>query len=153
MSEQTQRMPPHQEALFAPLTREDLPSFVVLLPDLRVVAATPACAAFGVETGAEAPLSVKIVAKRVAMSLRRAPRLERVRLPGTQAPLPFACIGIHSLRAMWCCSPTRWRWPRADGPPAPCRPAAGCQPSSRNMAATPMAGACASPGRWTPPAG
>lgn len=96
MSEQTQRMPPHQEALFAPLSRQDLPSFVVLLPDLRVVAATPACAAFGVETGAEAPLSVKIVAKRVAMSLRRAPRLERVRLPGTQTPLPFACIGIHS---------------------------------------------------------
>lgn len=96
MSEPTHRMPPHQEALFAPLKREDLPSFLVLLPDFVVVAATPVCAHIGIVAGEEAPLPVRIVAKRVAMSLRRAPRLERVRLPGADASRPFACIGIHA---------------------------------------------------------
>ncbi|GGF59890.1 hypothetical protein GCM10007301_19530 [Azorhizobium oxalatiphilum] len=88
-------MPPHQEALFAPLRRDDLPSFLVMLPDMTVLAATPACAPLGIEAGGPAPLGVKIVAKRVGMSLRRAPRLERVRLPFSLMPKPFACISLH----------------------------------------------------------
>ncbi len=95
MTEPTHRLPPHQEALFAPLRRDDLPSFLVLLPDMHILAATPACAALGIEVDAPAPLGVKIVAKRVGMSLRPAPRLERVRLPNSFVPKPFACIAVQ----------------------------------------------------------
>ncbi|WP_029002402.1 PAS domain-containing protein [Azorhizobium doebereinerae] len=62
---------------------------------MTVVAATPACTALGIEAGGSAPLGVKIVAKRVGMSLRRAPRLERVRLPFSLMPKAFACIAVH----------------------------------------------------------
>lgn len=96
MTEPTYRMPPHQEALFAPLRRDDLPSFLVALPDMVILAATPACAALGIEVNAPAPLGVKIVAKRVGMSLRPAPRLERVRLPFSFLPKPFACIAVQA---------------------------------------------------------
>lgn len=96
MTEPTHRMPPHQEALFAPLRRDDLPSFLVALPDMVILAATPACTALGIEAGSPAPLGVKIVAKRVGMSLRPAPRLERVRLPYSFVPKPFACIAVQA---------------------------------------------------------
>ncbi|WP_341991204.1 PAS domain-containing protein [Azorhizobium sp. AG788] len=96
MTEPTHRMPPHQEALFAPLRRDDLPSFLVVLPDMLILAATPACTALGIEAGSPAPLGVKIVAKRVGMSLRHAPRLERVRLPYSFVPKAFACIAVQA---------------------------------------------------------
>ncbi|MGU3493516.1 ATP-binding protein [Xanthobacteraceae bacterium A53D] len=96
MSEPTHPMPPQQEALLAPLRRDDLPSFLVVLPDMEVLAATLACEALGIERGGLAPLGVKIVAKRVAMSLRRAPRIERVRLPFSLMPRSFACIALQA---------------------------------------------------------
>lgn len=91
MSEHTSRLLSLTEPAFAPLRRQDLASFLLLLSDSRVIAATPPCQALGVTEGQSAPLGVSLVARDVATHPASAPRLERVRLPSAFVPLTFSC--------------------------------------------------------------
>ncbi|MEP9377781.1 PAS domain-containing sensor histidine kinase [Aquabacter sp. CN5-332] len=96
MSEHTSRLLTLNEPALAPLRRVDFASFLVSLPDAKVLVATPPCAGLGITEDETAPMGVKVVAQRVAASGNSAARLERVRLPSAFVPHVFSCATINS---------------------------------------------------------
>lgn len=96
MSEHTSRLLSLNEPAFAPLRRQDLASFLVLLSDGRVLASTAACAPLGLEDDVPAPAAVRALARNVAAIHGHAPRLERVRLPSAFVPRMFSCVALST---------------------------------------------------------
>lgn len=94
MSEHTSNLLSLNEPALAPLRRGDLASFLVLLPDARVIAATAPCAALGISEDLSAPLNVKMVARHVGAMGGAVARLERVRLPSSFVPRIFSCVSV-----------------------------------------------------------
>ncbi|WP_127089506.1 PAS domain-containing protein [Aquabacter cavernae] len=126
MSEHTSRLLSLNEPAFAPLRRQDLASFLVLLSDGRVVAATSACAALGVTEDAPAPASVAAIARHVAALPGHTPRLERVRLPSAFVPRVFSCLALTTPigPVVLFADPAAM----AEAPPPPAAPAATVEP-------------------------
>lgn len=96
MSEHTSRLLSLTEPAFAPLRRQGLASFLVLLSDGHVIAATPPCQALGVLEGQGAPAGVSLIARDVAAHSAPGPRLERVRLPAGFVPRTFSCVTLST---------------------------------------------------------
>ncbi|TCT01582.1 PAS domain S-box protein [Aquabacter spiritensis] len=135
MSEHTSRLLSLNEPAFAALRRAEYASFLVSMPDAKVVAATPPCAGLGVIEGASAPMGAKIVARTVAAAASPTARLERVRLPTGFVPVVFSCTTMSSALGRL----VLFADPRALAPttPTPLDPG-GPQPGPRRDAARPL---------------
>lgn len=94
MSEHTSRLLSLTEPAFFPLRRQEFASFLVLIPDGKIISATAPCAALGIIEDAPAPASVRAIARLVAAGPVQAPRLERVRLPSAFVPRVFSCMAV-----------------------------------------------------------
>ncbi|MDE1566676.1 PAS domain S-box protein [Aquabacter sediminis] len=94
MSEPTIRTLPLNDPVFAPLHREDLPSFVVALPQGELVAATQACSPLGLAPHQPLPNAAAELARRIAARDHEAASQERISLPLSPEPQLFSCRSI-----------------------------------------------------------
>lgn len=88
------RILPLNDPVFAPLHREDLPSFVVGLPKGDVVAATPACTRLGLAPDTPLPGPAADAARRIAARDDDTAAQERIFLPLASEPQLFSCRAI-----------------------------------------------------------
>lgn len=94
MNDPFARMMQLNDPVFAPLRREDLPSFVVALPQGELVAATQACSSLGLTTQAPLPEEAAETARRIAAHRDEAPHQARILLPLSPEPQLFSCRAI-----------------------------------------------------------
>ncbi|QTL02608.1 PAS domain-containing sensor histidine kinase [Aquabacter sp. L1I39] len=94
MNDPFARMLQMNDPVFAPLRREDLPSFVVAVPEGEVVAATPACSRLGLAPDAPLPAPAADAARRIAAQDGETTQQERIFLPLAPEPQLFSCRAI-----------------------------------------------------------
>lgn len=94
MNDPSARTLPLNDPVFAPLRREDLPSFVAAFPGAEVVAATLAAARLGLPPGAPLPEAAEDAARRIAAADGEAATEARILLPFAAQPQLFSCRAI-----------------------------------------------------------